>query len=67
MTDKLLISQGNRPSSGEGVQTFGKNLGCIFYFLPTKSYERVDDPNGELDSLSEKVILRQFLVYQLKQ
>ena len=48
MTEKLLISQGNRPSSGEGVQTFGRNLDRIFYYLPTQSYERVEDPKGEL-------------------
>lgn len=40
ITEKLLISHGNRPASGEGIQSFGKNLDRISYYLPSQSYIR---------------------------
>lgn len=40
ITEKLLISHGNRPASGEGIQSFGKNLDRISYYLPSQSYVR---------------------------
>jgi hypothetical protein len=68
MNERSVISQGNRPTSGDGVRSRGSDLSYINYYLPTDSYAREEQAEcpDPYPSHSGSIRIKQMLIYQLK-